>query len=93
MKIIMTHESTINAIGKQRNANRKEVFCITDGKIYASVVDAAETIGVTGAAISRHLTGIAHTCTGKNSALQRMLQSILKRFLNLCRIDRRCTKM
>ena len=65
MKIIMTHESTINAIGKQRNANRKEVFCITDGKIYASVVDAAETIGVTGAAISRHLTGIAHTCTGK----------------------------
>ena len=65
MKIIMTHESTINAIGKQRNANRKEVFCITDGKIYTSVIDAAETIGVTGAAMSQHLTGIAHTCNGK----------------------------
>lgn len=65
MKIIMTHESTINAIGKQRNANRKEVFCLTDGKIYTSCIDAAEAIGVTGAAISRHVTGIAHTCMGK----------------------------
>lgn len=65
MKIVMTHESTINAIGKQRNANRKEVFCITDGKIYTSCTDAAEAIGVTGCAISRHLTGIAHTCVGK----------------------------
>ena len=65
MKIIMTHESTINAIGKQRNANRKEVFCITDGKIYTSCIDAAEAIGVTRAAISRHVTGIVHTCMGK----------------------------
>ena len=65
MKIVITRESTINAIGKQRNANRKEIFCITDGKIYASGVDVAEAIGVTGAAISRHVTGIAHTCAGK----------------------------
>lgn len=65
MKIVITRESTINAIGKQRNANRKEVFCITDGKIYTSCIDAAEAIGVTGAAISRHVTGIAHTCAGK----------------------------
>lgn len=65
MKIVMTRESTINAIGKQRNANRKEVFCITDGKIYVSCVDAAEAIGVTGAAISQNVTGITHTCTGK----------------------------
>lgn len=65
MKIIMTRESTINAIGKQRNANRKEVFCITDGKIYASCVDAAEAIGVTGGAMSQNVTGITHTCMGK----------------------------
>lgn len=65
MKIIMTHESTINAIGKQRNANRKEVFCITDGKIYTSCIDAAEAIGVTGGAVSQNVTGITHTCTGK----------------------------
>lgn len=65
MKIVITRESTINAIGKQRNANRKEVFCITDGKIYASGLDVAEAIGVTGAAISQNVTGIAHTCAGK----------------------------
>ena len=65
MKIVMTRESTVNAIGKQRNTNRKEIFCITDGKIYASGVDAAEAIGVTRAAISRHVTGIVHTCMGK----------------------------
>lgn len=65
MKIVMTHESTINAIGKQRNANRKEVFCITDGKIYTSCIDAAEAIGVTGGAVSQNVTGITHTCTGK----------------------------
>lgn len=65
MKIVMTRESTINAIGKQRNANRKEVFCITDGKIYTSCIDAAEAIGVTGVAVSHNVTGITHTCTGK----------------------------
>ena len=38
---------------------------VPDGKIYTSCIDAAEAIGVTGGAISRHVTGITHTCTGK----------------------------
>lgn len=63
--ITMTKESTITAIGQRRNANRKEVLCITDGTLYASVTDAAEAIGVTEGAVSQNLTGLTKKCTGK----------------------------
>lgn len=55
--IITTKELTIDSTPK-RNKNAKPVFCITDGKSFASVTDAAIFYG-------SHTCNISQACLGK----------------------------
>lgn len=57
MKLTMTKESRITAEGTRTSKNRKPIFNITTGDIYASSVDAAEKLGVNPSAISWVITG------------------------------------
>lgn len=65
MTINIQKATNVTAIGVQRNANAKPVFCITDGSVYASVTDAAEKNGVTVGMISTAISGKTKTCKGK----------------------------
>ena len=62
--IIKTTEVTLDSKPK-RTKNAKAVFCITDGNIYASTVDAANAIGVHNSSISMCCTGKVATVKGK----------------------------
>ena len=53
----MHKESKITAEGKSVNKNRKPIFNITTGEIYASATDAAEKLGVHPSTISWVITG------------------------------------
>lgn len=48
-----------------RNRNAKPVYCITNGKVYASEIDAAKEIGVCNDLISRVCRGVAKTAKGE----------------------------
>ena len=69
MTIPVQNTSEVNAKGKQRNANAKPVFCIDTGEVYASMLDAAEAVGVNPTAISWVITGKSKTCKGKRYCL------------------------
>ncbi len=62
--ITIQNTSNINAEGTRTNRNRKPVFCITTGIMYASASDAAEQIGCTQSTMSWALTGRMRTCKG-----------------------------
>lgn len=62
--IRIQNTSNINAEGTRTNRNRKPVFCITTGIMYASASDAAEKIGCTQGNMSWALTGRMRTCKG-----------------------------
>lgn len=64
MTITMTKESRIKAEGTRTNKNRKPIFNITTGEVYASAIDAAEKLGVNPSAISWVITGRMHTVKG-----------------------------
>ncbi len=49
----------------ERNRNAKSVYCITDGKVYASGIDAAEANGLKPATISAVCIGRLKTAKGK----------------------------
>jgi hypothetical protein len=48
-----------------RNGNAKPVYCVTDGKVYASVTDAAKASGTTQGAVSGACIGRYKTVKGK----------------------------
>ena len=48
-----------------RNKNAKSVYCISDGNVYASGIDAAEKEGVSPNAIYLACHGKSKTCNGK----------------------------
>lgn len=64
MKLTMHKESKITAHGTSTNNNRKPVFNITTGEIYASATDAAAKLGVNPSAISWVITGRMQTVKG-----------------------------
>lgn len=64
MKITVTNKSEIIAQGQSINGNRKPVFCITTGEIFASVIDTAKAIGSAQSTLSTHLAGITAHCKG-----------------------------
>lgn len=57
---IITKTTTINT-KPQRTRNAKPVYCITDGKVYASALDAASENGVS-------LACISHACIKKTKS-------------------------
>lgn len=64
-KIIMQNEATINAEGKYNSNHCKPVLCITTGKTFTSVMDAAEYAGISQSAMTMHLQGKTRTANGK----------------------------
>lgn len=64
-KIIISNESVMSAEGKRTSKNCKPVYCIDDGKVYASVMDAADEIGVHFTTLSCACLGKTKTCKGK----------------------------
>lgn len=65
MTINIKRATNVTAVGHHINGNSKPVFCITDGAVYASVIDAAEKTGSTQSAMSAAITGKIKTCKGK----------------------------
>lgn len=65
MTIEIKKAAHVSAIGNHINRNSKPVFCITDGAVYASVIDASEKIGVDPSAMSNAVRGKTGTCKGK----------------------------
>ena len=57
MKLTMHKASTITAEGKSTNGNRKPIYNITTGEVYASSIDAAKKLGVHPSTISWVITG------------------------------------
>lgn len=64
MKLTMHKESKITAEGTRTSRNRKPIFNITTGEIYASSTDAAEKLGVNPSAISWVITGRMQSVKG-----------------------------
>lgn len=69
MTINIHEKSTIKATGKCYGGNCKPVFCITTGEVFASLTDAAESIGATPSSMSWAVTGRMKTCKGKRFCL------------------------
>jgi len=65
MTINIRRATNVKAVGHHVNGNSKPVFCITDGSVYASVIDAAEKTGATQSTMSAAVTGKIKTCKGK----------------------------
>ena len=65
MKRIISSEVKITVEGIHTQRNSKEVYCITDGRTYVSVSDAAESAGVTESTMSYHLVHRTKSCGGK----------------------------
>lgn len=75
MNTIVT-KTEINLDSKPvRTKGAKPVFCITDGKIYASGIDAAKAIGVCPDIISRACRGHLKTSKGKKYCFVSDMQS------------------
>ena len=63
--IIMQNKALINAYGHHiQRRTFKPVLCITNGKRFASVTDAAEAMGVRVSTMSNACTGKIKTCCG-----------------------------
>ena len=65
MTINIRKASNIKVVGHHINGNSKPVFCITDGSVYASVIDAAEKTSSSPGTMSAAVTGKIKTCKGK----------------------------
>jgi hypothetical protein len=55
----------MTAVGASTNGNRKPVFCLTTGEVYASVRDAAKILGSAQSCMSRACSDSSYTCKGK----------------------------
>lgn len=64
MTITIHNRSEIPAQGTSTRGNRKSIYCITTGEVYASQTDAARILGVNHSAISWVVTGRMKTCKG-----------------------------
>jgi hypothetical protein len=64
-KITLQKTSEMTAVGKSTNGNRKPVFCLTTGEVFASAMDAANSVGVRSSTMSYALSDPSHTCKGK----------------------------
>ena len=63
------NETTIKAKGTHAQKNHKPVICIDTGEVFASMIDAAEHIGVHPHSISDHIRGRLKTINGKRFCL------------------------
>ena len=69
MTITIQNAKKMEAEGIHYTKNSKPVLCITTGKVYASVLDAAKALGVDKSCISRAVTGKNHKCKGMEFCL------------------------
>ena len=63
--VTLQKEATIEANGTRDNGNCKSVMCITDGKSFASMTDAAEHYGIATSQISYACSEKGRTAAGK----------------------------
>lgn len=64
IKIKIHNNSETNAQGTSTRGNRKSIYCITTGEVYASQTDAARILGVNHSSISWVVTGRMKTVNG-----------------------------
>lgn len=69
MTINIQNATNVNVIGHRNNKNCKAVYNITTGEIYASGIDAANTLGTDPSCVSAALTGKSKTCKGMRLCL------------------------
>lgn len=65
-KITLQKTSEMTAVGNSTNGNKKPVFCLTTGEVFASVRDAARIIGSAQSSMSRACSDSSYTCKGKH---------------------------
>lgn len=64
--INIQNEANINAKGAHTSKNAKPVVCLDNGKVFTSMLDAADYAGVTNSTMVVHLQGKTRTCAGKH---------------------------
>ena len=64
-KVNLSKEINVNAKGDHTNGNCVSVLCITTGKVYTSLIDAASAEDCSYSALSACLRGKIKTCHGK----------------------------
>lgn len=64
MIVKIHNQANVNASGTKTSANCKPVYCITTGRIYASVADAAKDFDVNQSTVSRVIIGKTRTVKG-----------------------------
>lgn len=80
--ITVQKEAVVTAEGKRDSKNCKFVMCITDGKYFASVLDAAEYYGTSGSCISRACHGQGKAAGGKQFCFLNDIPMYLKEISN-----------
>lgn len=80
--ITVQKEAVIEAEGKRDNKNCKFVMCITDGKYFTSVLDAAEHYNITPCMISRACNGVVKSTNGKQFCFLKDIPLYLKEISN-----------
>lgn len=80
--ITVQKEAVVTAEGKRDHKNCKFVMCITDGKYFTSVTDAAEHYGIAGPCISRACHGQSKTANGKQFCFLNDIPLYLKEISN-----------
>lgn len=80
------NEATIQSEGKKRNRNAKPVLCIETGKVYNSIADASEDLGVSHDAVGHQLRGRTKACKGKHFAFVSKVNENLEPIMSHIRV-------
>ena len=65
-KINIQNEADIKAEGQFTSKRCKPVICVDNGKVFTSMLDAADYAGVANPSMVAHLQGKTRTCGGKH---------------------------
>ena len=91
MTINIQNATNVSVTGHHSNKNCKAVYNISTGEIYASGIDAANTLGTDPSCVSAALTGKSKTCKGMRLCLVSKIMENLEEITEQNRI--RITKV
>ena len=89
--INIQNEANIKAEGQFNSRRCKPVICVDNGKVFTSMLDAAEYAGVANSSMVVHLQGKTRTCGGKHfcylSRVTESLDSIVTRLRETAAVE------